>query len=114
MTEPAPETTASAETLALYLGVVGRADVAPLVESAWLEAVELIDGVLADAAWRPVPTVIRDRAVLEVGANLYRRRDEQSGNASQLSDMDGAAPARAPRDPLGTVRALLSRYVVWL
>ena len=108
-----PAAPPDADDLARYLGVAGRADVAALVSDAFDGAVAIIDKLL-ESAYRVVPPALVYRAYLEVGANLYRRRDEQAGGSGQLAVLEGGSPVRAPRDPLASVRPFLNPYVVWM
>lgn len=64
-------------------------------------------------AGREVPGEVRDRAVIEVGADLYHRRSARNGVAG-FEDTDIApAPVRINRDPLVPAYPLLARYLGW-
>ena len=76
------------------------------VEECWAQATELVDHRIGDA---PVPDAIRDRAVLEVGADLWHRRQTRSGVAT----FDGGdyTPMRVTRDPMKAAADLLKPYL---
>lgn len=95
-----------AEQLAAYIATSDD------VERVLDVAVSLVDDALEDA-FRPVPESIYDQLVLEVGRNVYDRENQPAGNA-QFATTEGPTPVRAPRDPLATVRPILSRYVIAL
>lgn len=57
-----------------------------------------------------VPEPIVDRAVLEVGSELFHRRQAPNGVAQFAGDL-GAAPIRIARDPMVGAYPLLGRYV---
>jgi len=81
------------------------------IEGCWDSAVVLIDAELA-LAFRPCPDAIKSRMYLEVGNELYNRRNAVSGS-SQFAVFEGGAtqPVRGARDPLAQIRPLLARYV---
>jgi hypothetical protein len=56
-----------------------------------------------------VPKLVLDRAVLEVGSELYHRRSAPNGIA-QFGALDGA-PIRVARDPMVGAYPLLQRYL---
>lgn len=56
-----------------------------------------------------VPDDIVDRAILEVGSELYHRRNAPNGVA-QFAALDGA-PVRVARDPMVAARPLLAPYL---
>lgn len=56
-----------------------------------------------------VPVNVRNRAILEVGSELYHRRSAPNGVA-QFSTFDGS-PIRIARDPMVGAYPLLTRYV---
>jgi hypothetical protein len=97
-----------ATNLAEYVGAP-ETDAA-YVEQCWDEATSLvsayigtIDPVIA------VPIAIEERATLEVGSELYHRRQAPNGVA-QFSSFDGA-PIRVARDPMLGAYPLLQRYI---
>lgn len=55
-----------------------------------------------------VPASVLERAVLEVGAELYHRRQSRNG-ISQMQDLD-MAPMRIARDPLKAAYDILRPY----
>lgn len=57
-----------------------------------------------------VPAVVRDRCVLNVGAELYHAKDAPNGVA-QFSQYDNA-PIRIARDPLVSAYKLLTPFMV--
>lgn len=62
-----------------------------------------------------VPVVILDRAILEVGADLFNRRSAPNGIMNQqyaTVDGIGAAPMRIARDPLVAAYKILGRWVL--
>lgn len=71
---------------------------------------ELLDDALA-GAFKTVPDDVRHQLDLEVGAEVYRRRDGITGQ-SQYAQLDGLTPVAGPRDPLTRVRPIIGRYVV--
>lgn len=70
------------------------------------EATALVQAYVGTAV---VPPVVLDRAVLEVGSELFHRRQAPSGVA-QFAALDGA-PIRVARDPMVGAYPLLARYV---
>ncbi|SJM66842.1 hypothetical protein [Agrococcus casei] len=66
----------------------------------------LIDGYVGSAE---VPDKVRERAILEVGSELYNRRNAPNGIA-QFATPD-AAPIRVARDPLVGAYPILRHYV---
>ncbi|EPD31891.1 hypothetical protein HMPREF9306_01447 [Propionimicrobium lymphophilum ACS-093-V-SCH5] len=76
------------------------------VEACWAQAAELVDHRIGKAQ---VPASIRDRAVLEVGADLWHRRQTRSGVAT----FDGGdyTPMRVTRDPMKAAADLLKPYL---
>lgn len=76
------------------------------VSECWEQAAELVARRIGSAI---VPEPIRDRAVLEVGADLWHRRATRSGVAT----FDGGdyTPMRVTRDPMKAAADLLAPYV---
>ncbi|WP_084130316.1 hypothetical protein [Demequina sp. NBRC 110055] len=56
-----------------------------------------------------VPLEVLDRAVLEVGAELFHRKSTKNGIA-QFADQN-ANPIRVARDPMVAAYPILNRYV---
>lgn len=80
------------------------------VEQCWDEADSLVTAYIGSID--PVidlPIAIVDRATLEVGSELYHRRQAPNGVA-QFSSFDGA-PIRVARDPMLSAYPLLQRYL---
>ena len=57
-----------------------------------------------------VPQAAYDRAVLEVGAELFHRR-QAPGGITQFATMDGAAPVRMARDPMVAAYPILDPFL---
>lgn len=79
---------------------------AAFVEECWDEATALVN-VFVGA--ETVPVAILDRAFLEVGSELYHRRQAPNGIA-QFASMDGS-PVRVARDPMLGAYPLLQRFM---
>ena len=79
---------------------------AAYVEQCWDEATSLVSVYVGDIE---IPIAILDRATLEVGSELYHRRQAPNGIA-QFSSMDGT-PVRVARDPMLGAYPLLNRYI---
>jgi hypothetical protein len=58
-----------------------------------------------------IPEEILDNAYLQVGSELFHRRNAPSGIA-QFSSLDGTSPVRVAKDPMTSVYPLLNRWVV--
>ena len=58
-----------------------------------------------------VPEEILDNAYLQVGSELFHRRNAPSGIA-QFSSLDGTSPVRVAKDPMTSIYPLLNRWVV--
>lgn len=76
------------------------------VLSCWAEADQLITDRIGPA---DVPAAIADRARLEVGSELYNRRNAPNGIA-QFASPDGSA-IRVARDPMVAAYPLLAPYL---
>ena len=79
---------------------------AEFVGACWTEAEELILDFVGAAI---VPDSVIARATLEVGSELFHRRQAPSG-FSQFATPDGSA-ARVARDPMVGAYPLLGRYL---
>lgn len=107
--------TLSAADLAGYLGV--KSDLFE-IGNALNTGIELVDGYLAGFSTmvdgQPVPVVVPetvvDRAVLEVAAELFHRKQTKNG-ISQFATVDTPSPMRIARDPLVAARPLLAPYL---
>jgi len=90
-------------TLAQYVNAVA-ADT--FVADCEAEAEELVSEHIGDAT---VPPRARARAVLEVGANLYQRRQALSGTGG-VTDSE-VTPYRVARDPLRPAYPILNPFL---
>lgn len=87
-------------------------------------AIELVKGYLAGYGvrldtnglpWEEdavplIPVEVYDRAVLEVGAELFHRKASRNGVA-QFATGDSVSPMRISRDPLVAARGLLAPFL---
>lgn len=89
--------------LAVYVGANEDDVFLPRVYSA---ALELIYGYLG-AAEADVPASVLETAILQLGSELWVRRNSPGGIAQWT---DEGNPVRLGADPLRTVRPLLARY----
>ena len=69
-------------------------------------AVDLVEAYVGD---NDVPSNVLDDAYLQVGSELYHRRNAPNG-ISQFAAFDGSA-LRIARDPMSSTYPLLNRYV---
>lgn len=79
----------------------------PMIQSSYLVAVDLVAGYVGSSK---VPERILARAVLEVGSELYHRKDAPNG-VSNFQTFE-AAPIRIARDPMVAARPLLTPYLL--
>lgn len=79
------------------------------VEDCVLEALGLLDRLLGEVT-STIPTAVLDRAVVEVGADLWHRRSTKNGIASFGDGLD-VPPIRIRRDPLDAARPLLFHWL---
>lgn len=82
-----------------------------IIEQCFDDAVTLL-GTATSSAFRPIPAGVMDRMILEVGHELYNRKNTPSGSSMFTGYDGGAVPVRAPRDPLSQVRPIIAMYVV--
>lgn len=82
----------------------------PALTAALETSIDLLDAVLSNA-YREIPESVRDRLVLEVGQEFYKRQDSPTGN-SQTVDFSTGQPVAGPRDPLARVWPIVRRYVL--
>ena len=75
------------------------------VEQCWTEAAQLVTDFVGTAV---VPVSALNRAVLEVGSELFHRRQAPNGVA-QFTTIDGSA-IRVARDPMVGAYPILQRY----
>lgn len=73
----------------------------------WTEAETLVETYVGESY---VPGEILHRATLEVGAELFHRR-QAPGGITQFATVDGTAPVRMARDPMAGAYPLLDRFV---
>ena len=91
--------------LKAYVGAASSDDA--YVEECWDTAQDLVASYVRSAK---IPTHVLKRAYLEVGSELFHRRNAPMG-VSQYATYDGA-PIQTARDPLVGVYHLLNRYMV--
>ncbi|OYO16285.1 hypothetical protein CGZ94_04920 [Enemella evansiae] len=93
-------------TLAQYLNVASS----EYTTECETEATALVDRHIGTAT---VPPDIRDRAVLEVAADLFYRRETRNGVVAFGGQDGGAsvAPVRVSRDPMKAATDLLRPYL---
>lgn len=96
---------ASSTDLEAYVG--SNTEDSAFVASCFAQATALVSNFVGTQV---VPPVIVDRAVLEVGAELFHRRQAPNGVA-QYTTYDGA-PVRIARDPMVAAYPILSRFMV--
>ena len=91
--------------LASYVG----ADVADnaYVTQCWNAAVVLVEEYVGSAI---VPDEVLERAFLEVGSELFHRRNAPNG-VTQFASFDGTA-IRVARDPMIGAYSILAKWVV--
>lgn len=80
------------------------------LQSMWVSAVSMVD-LAVSGAWRPVPEEVLNLMYLEVGAQLYERRNAPVTNSQFVGYEGNPVPVRMPRDPLTTIRPILNKYV---
>lgn len=85
---------------------VGASTTDAFVETCWVEAEELVTQYVGPTTFVPEP-VLR-RACLEVGSELYHRREAPNGVA-QFATLD-SAPIRVARDPMVGAYPILNRF----
>jgi hypothetical protein len=93
------------ENLKAYVGASSEDDV--FVEECWDTALDLVASYIKSSK---IPPSILKRSYLEVGSELFQRRNAPLG-VSQYAIADGN-PVRIARDPLAGVYPLLNRYMV--
>ena len=73
----------------------------------------LFPAATQDAGNRSILAVVsdRDRAALEVGAELWARRGLKNGVATFGAGDDGLTPVHVPRDPMHLARAILAPFL---
>lgn len=91
--------------LKAYVGASSNDDA--YVEECWDIAQDLVSSYIRSAK---IPTYVLKRAYIEVGSELFHRRNAPMG-VSQYATYDGT-PINTARDPLVGVYPLLNRYMV--
>lgn len=125
-TEPAPFP-ALEQFAALVAAHVDKEDGSDFIEEATEEALVMIgrrissavdpdaygniDAYVNVAIKGIVPRIILTRAVKELGAELFYRRQAKNGIVTVNAGMDGGAAIRINRDPWASVHAILSDYI---
>lgn len=92
------------EQLRLYCGA--PASDAMFVAECLGQANELVTRFVRQAS---VPSMILDRAVIEVGSELFHRRQAPNGIA-QFATMEGQSPIRVARDPMIAAYPILQPF----
>lgn len=94
-----------ASALGRYVGDVPRTDyLKECISVAWLSVNHFVGTAV-------IPPYILDRAVLEVAAELYHRKNAPNGIKSYVDAFDGASAIRVARDALVAARPLLTPYM---
>ena len=96
----------SSADLKAYVGSTAAVDDS-FVESCWDEASELVAAYVGGTV---VPGFVMDRAILEVGAELFHRRSAPGG-ITQFATLEGPSPVRMARDPMLGAYPILDRYL---
>lgn len=94
--------TVTSQDLADYVGAV----VDEYVTQCLAVAKQMVTDYVGDVT---VPDEIVDRATLEVGSELFHRKNAPNGVA-QFASLDGA-PIRVARDPMVAARPILAPYM---
>ena len=81
---------------------------ADLLTNCLAEAMALVDKYVGEV---PIPTPVRDRAYIEVGADLFHRRNAPHGISNQFDIHEGGNPLRIQRDPMAPAYPILRRWV---
>lgn len=97
----------SVDDLARYVNTDATSD-ATYLASVLAEAEALVAVYVGEAI---VPEPILNRASLEVGSELFHRRNAPNGVA-QFASEAGAQPLRIARDPMVGAYPILNRFVV--
>lgn len=95
----------TAADLATYVGASDASSA--FVDDCWDEAAALVARYVGQVE---VPAVIIKRATIEVGSELFHRKQAPNGIA-QFASPDGGAAVRVARDPMVAAYPLLSPYV---
>lgn len=73
-------------------------------------ALETLEDALTDA-FRVMPASVIDDCIIRLGRAIWDSTSRGRDGAVQASQVGTEGPVRAPRDPLTTIRPILSRYV---
>lgn len=91
------------DALAEYVGT----DSHDFVRQCWDEAEAMVSAYVGD---HDVPEVSLNRAILEVGSELFHRKQAPNGVANFMT-FDGSAPIRVARDPMIGAYPILKRHI---
>lgn len=69
--------------------------------------VEVVGGIISGST---VPEPVLDRSTLEVGSELFHRRQAPNG-ISQFASPDGGQAVRVARDPMVSARPILAPFL---
>lgn len=108
MSTPAPEREDIALDWYVKAASSTEPDLSTFADACREEAEALVANHVGQAV---VPDVIKARAVLEVGADLYYRRAARNGVVSFGSGIEAASVVRINRDPMTQAYPLLAPYV---
>lgn len=99
------------EPLRAYVDATSDEDVARVVKD-WDRAVEAVTKIVADGgkALGDIPAATLEGAIVDVGAELFARRDAPFGVTTFATD-DGAVSARVSADPTVRAKAMLADYL---
>lgn len=109
------------DDLVAYVSALPGADTT-FAEGCFEEAVAMVDGFIGSTPDQlldgyegafglySVPAVIRDKCILQVGANLYHQKAAKNGIAGFTGD-DTPVPVRVARDPMLDSYPLLRRFI---
>lgn len=86
---------------------VAAPDAGGFVGECWNQAAALVATFIGEC---DVPEIVKDRAVLEVGAELYNRKEAPNG-IMQFGDLTGGQGVRVARNPMVAAYPLLTPYV---
>lgn len=96
----------SATDLQAYVNATSASD-ADFVADCWSQADALVNAYIGE---HEVPDNVLKRACLEVGAELFHRR-QAPGGITQFATIDGPSPVRMARDPMLGAYPLLDRFL---
>lgn len=95
--------TTDAKQLAAYVNTTPDS----FIDECLSEATALVSKHVGDST---VPTAVLDRAVLEVGADLYHRRKARNG-VTAFEGGDGGEPVRISRNPMLSAYPILRPFL---